>query len=129
VKNLVALNINDLQHILAQIKLAEEHMRLIGTGMDPREALASLVPNGLTPWGLRTTDGSYNNFQPNQVQFGSADELMTRATDPVWIDAGLNPRAFRATRTPVSKQAMPSCLAPSMTARRARFPTWSPTRP
>ena len=51
---MVALNINDLQHILAQIKIAEEHMRLIGTGMDPREALASLVPNGLTPWGLRT---------------------------------------------------------------------------
>ena len=89
---MVALNINDLQHILAQIKIAEEHMRLIGTGMDPREALASLVPNGLTPWGLRTVDGSYNNFQPNQVQFGSADELMTRATDPVWIDAGINPR-------------------------------------
>ena len=75
---MVHLNTNDLAHILEQIRIAEEHSRLIAEGVDPGVALSQLVTSPLIPYGLRTVDGSFNNFQPGMERFGSSDEVMTR---------------------------------------------------
>ena len=65
---------SDLEFILQQILIAEAH----AAGAD----LTTLVPNPFVPFGLRTVDGSLNNLFPGQEQFGAADELFPRMTDP-----------------------------------------------
>jgi Ca2+-binding RTX toxin-like protein len=84
------LNINDLVHILKQIKIAENH-----------SATGQLVDhlgnplNALTPYGLRTVNGEYNNLvTPTD---GSADQLMPRQTTPTWMTADANPRTGQQT--------------------------------
>lgn len=93
---MVALNLNDLAHILSQIQIAEEHNRRIyDLGLDPETAfngdpalgLAPLVSSPLLPFGLRTVDGSFNNFTPGRIHFGSSDQTMPRLLDPVFPDA------------------------------------------
>lgn len=81
---MVHLNTNDLAHILEQIRIAEEHSRLIAEGGNPGESLAQLVSSPLIPYGLRTVDGSFNNFQPDMERFGASDEAMTRLLTPVY---------------------------------------------
>ena len=39
------------------------------------------------PFGLRTVDGSFNNLVEGQENFGAADELFPRLTDPFFRDA------------------------------------------
>ena len=65
---------SDLEFILQQILIAEQH----AAGAD----LVSLLPNSLVPFGLRTVDGSFNNLIEGQEDFGAADELFPRLTDP-----------------------------------------------
>src|SRR5215475_6679424 len=65
---------SDLEFILQQIMIAERH----AAGED----LLSLLPNSLVPFGLRTIDGTFNNVIPGQENFGAADELFPRLTDP-----------------------------------------------
>ncbi|MBR0793517.1 hypothetical protein JQ631_30940, partial [Bradyrhizobium manausense] len=69
---------SDLEFILRQIKVAEAH----ADGAD----LMSLVPNVRAAIGLRTVDGSFNNLIDlngiNNTEFGAADNLFPRATDP-----------------------------------------------
>lgn len=89
---MVYLNTNDLAHILEQIRIAEEHSRLIAEGVDPGVALSQLVTSPLIPYGLRTVDGSFNNFQPGMERFGASDEVMTRLLTPVYNAAEANPR-------------------------------------
>ena len=81
---MVHLNTNDLAHILEQIRIAEDHSRLIAEGVDPGAALSQLVSSPLIPYGLRTVDGSFNNFQPGMERFGASDEVMTRLLTPVY---------------------------------------------
>ncbi|HEU0061918.1 MAG TPA: hypothetical protein VFR19_18700, partial [Hyphomicrobiaceae bacterium] len=69
---------SDLEFILQQILIAEQH----ADGVD----LLSLLPNSLVPFGLRTVDGSFNNLVPGQSEFGSADNLFPRLTDPSFRD-------------------------------------------
>ncbi|NOT40385.1 MAG: heme peroxidase, partial [Alphaproteobacteria bacterium] len=69
---------SDLQAILDSIKIAEGH----AAGAD----LLSLVPNYRSSVGLRTVDGSYNNLTPGQEDFGAADRVFPRMTDPNFID-------------------------------------------
>lgn len=83
------LDRNDLDFILKQIKIAEDHTALIEQGVDPRAALEQLVSSPLVPFGLRTVDGSFNNFQPGMVHFGSADEAMKRLLTPSFQAAEL----------------------------------------
>ncbi|HXE67920.1 MAG TPA: hypothetical protein VN523_01105, partial [Hyphomicrobiaceae bacterium] len=71
---MVAFIKSDLEFILQQIMIAEQH----ADGAD----LLSLLPNSLVPFGLRTVDGSFNNLVPGQSEFGSADNLFPRLTDP-----------------------------------------------
>lgn len=89
---MVHLNTNDLAHILEQIRIAEEHSRLMAEGVDPGVALSQLVTSPLIPYGLRTVDGSFNNFQPGMERFGASDEVMTRLLTPVYNAAEANPR-------------------------------------
>src|SRR4051812_1380800 len=80
----------DLKFILKQIKIAERHARtltpanpcgtLVGPGPDQ-------IPDRLTPYGLRTVDGSCNNLFPGRETFASADQTFPRVTKPVFQDA------------------------------------------
>src|SRR5215475_5433276 len=67
---------SDLEFILQQIMIAERH----AAGED----LLPLLPNSLVPFGLRTIVGTFNNVIPGQENFGAADELFPRLTDPVF---------------------------------------------
>ena len=69
---------SDLEFILQQILIAEQH----AAGAD----LTTLVPNAFVPFGLRTVDGSFNNLFPGNEDFGAADELFPRLTDPFFRD-------------------------------------------
>ena len=76
---------SDLAFILDQIKIAEHHS-LTATPADPCAGLLGTgpnqVPSPLIALGLRTIDGSCNNLQPGQAQFGAADQVFPRLTTP-----------------------------------------------
>ena len=82
---MLKLNINDLVHIMKQIKIAENHT---ATGQLVDHLGNPL--NALTPFGLRTVTGEFNNLVTQTG--GSADQLMPRQTTPVWNAAEANPR-------------------------------------
>ena len=93
---------SDLEFILQQILIAEQH----AAGAD----LTTLVPNSFVPFGLRTVDGSFNNLFPGNEEFGAADNLFPRLTDPVFRDAGGDDRPGRScpdrpSRTPTYGQS------------------------
>jgi Ca2+-binding RTX toxin-like protein len=81
---------SDLKFILAQIKIAERHaatqtpanpcLTIVGTGPDQ-------IPSPLVSKGLRTVDGSCNNLQPGQGNFGAADQLFPRIGGKNFRDA------------------------------------------
>ncbi|MBP0445888.1 hypothetical protein J8J14_14015 [Roseomonas sp. SSH11] len=90
---------HDLEFILKQIKIAEAHsagiplrdIRLDASGnvitdpnapADPNGAPA--VPTTLSPYGLRTVDGSYNNLVEGREEWGAADQPFPRITTPVY---------------------------------------------
>ena len=84
---MVKLTQHDLNFILDQIELAEEHNRLVQEeGMDPGEALRLLVDNPLLPNGLRTVDGSFNNLVPGRELWGASGEAFPRLTTPNWVN-------------------------------------------
>ncbi len=65
---------SDLDFVLQQIRIAEAHAGggdLLGPG-------ANQVGSPVLPFGLRTVDGSFNNLQPGQEDFGAADQLFPR---------------------------------------------------
>ena len=68
----------DLQFILDQIKIAEQHAN--GT------PLSTLIPDPHVPWGLRTVDGTYNNIVGGRELWGAADQAMPRLLDPSFRD-------------------------------------------
>src|SRR4051812_7552153 len=75
------VNLNDLNKILEQIKIAE---RSVATG----ESLVDIIGQdaALLPMGLRTVDGSYNHLLPGQSQVGAADENFVRLLTPVYLN-------------------------------------------
>ena len=90
---MVALVRHDLEFILRQIKIAEAHSA--GTPLteirvdldgnvttDPNAAPA--IPAPLSPYGLRTVDGSYNNLVAGREEWGAADTQFVRITAPVY---------------------------------------------
>ena len=90
---MVAIVKHDLDFILRQIKIAEAHsegrplteIRIDAGGnvtTDPTAQLA--VPTTLSPYGLRTVDGSYNNLMAGRDQWGAADNPFSRLTTPVY---------------------------------------------
>src|SRR5262249_29343031 len=50
-------------------------------------SLLDILPNVEVPWGLRTVDGTLNNIVPGQSEFGAADNVFPRLTDPVYRPA------------------------------------------
>ncbi len=85
-----SFNINqaDLEKILQQIKIAEAH----ATGTKSllqiiMETFGVSAANAvLMPVGLRTVDGSLNSLIPGQSEFGAADNLFPRLTDPMFLN-------------------------------------------
>ncbi|CAI8893376.1 serralysin [Pseudomonas jessenii] len=81
---------SDLNFILDQIKIAEAD----AAGQD----ILSLIPNIRAPLGLRTVDGSNNNLMNlngiNNTEFGAADNVFPRLTDPVFNPAEGVPADF-----------------------------------
>ncbi|AJQ47881.1 peroxidase family protein [Pseudomonas putida] len=81
---------SDLNFILAQIKIAEAD----AAGQD----ILSLIPNIRAPLGLRAVDGSNNNLMNlngiNNTQYGAADNVFPRVTDPVFNPAEGAPAGF-----------------------------------
>ena len=97
------INVDDLQYMLKQIKIAEATS--IGYTAAPKTILQSIIAAyggdaisaALLPAGLRTVDGSFNNlliaptgtfgtpgYNPGTSLFGAADTLFPRLTDPVF---------------------------------------------
>ncbi|MBK5401209.1 heme peroxidase [Pseudomonas sp. TH39(2020)] len=81
---------SDLNFILDQIKIAEAD----ANGQD----ILSLIPNIRAPLGLRAVDGSNNNLMNlngiNNTEFGAADNVFPRLTDPVFNPAEGAPAGF-----------------------------------
>ncbi|MGV5524927.1 peroxidase family protein [Pseudomonas sp. XP1] len=81
---------SDLNFILEQIKIAEAD----ANGAD----ILSLLPNIRAPLGLRAVDGSNNNLMNlngiNNTQYGAADNVFPRVTDPVFNPAEGAPAGF-----------------------------------
>src|SRR4051794_1078069 len=88
---------SDLAYILDQIKVAEHHAAtlspsnpcgtLVGPGPDQ-------LPDRVSPFGLRTVDGSCNNLFPGRDTFGAADRTFPRLTTPVFRLAEAVPAGF-----------------------------------
>ena len=91
------INVDDLNYILNQIKIAEATS--IGYNANPLSILDSIIATyggdansaALLPAGLRTVDGTFNNLRvaptatdPGTSQYGAADTLFPRLTDPVF---------------------------------------------
>ena len=69
---------SDLDFILQQIRIAEDHTAAGGT----REALVALVGDTQQPLGIRTVDGTFNNILPGQTDFGAADQPFNHLVTP-----------------------------------------------
>src|SRR3954471_8133546 len=87
----------DLHFIMKQIKIAERHSATL-TASNPCGTLvgpdANQIPDRLTPYGLRTVDGSCNNLFPSREKFAAADQPFPRLTSPVFRDAETSPPGF-----------------------------------
>jgi Ca2+-binding RTX toxin-like protein len=80
---MVTLVRNDVELILRQIKIAEQHAA--GT------PLADLIPDPELPWGLRTVDGTYNNLIPGRENWGAADQPFPQLLESNFRIAEPNP--------------------------------------
>src|SRR5690349_5759251 len=87
----------DLHFIMKQIKIAEHHSATL-TASNPCGTLVGpgpdQIPDRLTPYGLRTVDGSCNNLFATRERFGAADELFPRLATPNFKDADPVPAGF-----------------------------------
>ncbi|RDI61746.1 peroxidase family protein, partial [Microvirga subterranea] len=101
---------HDLEFILKQIKIAEAHsagtplteIRVDAQGNitnDPNAPLAISTP--LSPYGLRTVDGSYNNLVAGREEWGASDTPFPQITDPYWRNEGDDQIVFGTPQNPV----------------------------
>ena len=89
---------SDLEFILKQIKISEDHALYVQSdGADGRplfgpslNANTASIPSYNIAWGVRTVDGSYNHLLPGQEQWGAADrefpELMPPEFRTIMVD-------------------------------------------
>ncbi|MBR0906613.1 peroxidase family protein [Bradyrhizobium liaoningense] len=82
---------SDLEFILEQIKVAEQHALFVQSGGAQGKPLFG--PNGSIPaynlsMGLRTVDGSYNHLLPGQEQWGAAGNQFPTLLDPFYRPSG-----------------------------------------
>ncbi|VVS97187.1 peroxidase family protein [Rhizobium sp. EC-SD404] len=114
---MVKLVQHDLEFILKQIKISEAHSAAIDANDTPADIAAKLsalvngaggtpggvvgqAQAGLMPFGLRTVDGSFNNFTPGGELLGSSGQMMDRLLDPVFRPAEGSPAGLHAPGTP-----------------------------
>src|SRR3954463_10210256 len=87
----------DLHFIMKQIKIAERHSATL-TASNPCGTLVGpgpdQIPDRLTPYGLRTVDGSCNNLFPARERFAASDELFPRLGAKSFRDADPIPPGF-----------------------------------
>ncbi|MBL4919381.1 peroxidase family protein [Szabonella alba] len=101
---------SDLDFILAQIKVSEEHADYVAgvSGARPLFGVNGIIPASNISWGLRTVDGSFNNLIPGRTNWGAADQPFPELLDPVYRDAEtFDPDG------PGGSPAMPTSYAPS----------------
>src|SRR3954462_5473609 len=95
----------DLHFIMKQIKIAEPHSATL-TASNPCGTLVGpgpdQVPDRLTPYGLRTVDGSCNTLSPGRERFAASDELFPRLAAKSFRDADPIPAPFPGAGTPTS---------------------------
>ena len=105
--NNFVINAADLEYVLKQIKIAEATSAGYTPDVAPvsilqaiMDAYAVTAANATQmPAGLRTVDGSFNNlygapsgipgtpgYDPGTSEFGAADTLFPRLTDPVYFN-------------------------------------------
>lgn len=89
---------HDLEFILKQIKIAEANstahsgdsakklteIRVDADGNVVAEGGTLAVPTPLSPYGLRTVDGGYNNLVDGRNEWGGSDTPFEHVTDPYW---------------------------------------------
>jgi Ca2+-binding RTX toxin-like protein len=88
------INQSDLEFILKQIKIGEDTSIAYTPTTAPvsiQQAIMnayglSAADAALAPFGLRTVDGTFNNLLPGQNNFGAADTLFPRLTNPVFLN-------------------------------------------
>jgi hypothetical protein len=85
------VNLDDLNFILKQIKIAEASTNPVTGAI---ENLPALVGSPLLPYGLRTVDGTWNSLLPGYERFGSADNVMPRLVDGTFRAAEGRPVNF-----------------------------------
>src|SRR3954469_15929604 len=91
----------DLAFILKQIKISEHHSQALLDNPDATDPCFGLVgpgpnqvPDRLTPYGLRTVDGSCNNLFPGREHYAASDELFPRLGAKNFRDADPIPSPF-----------------------------------
>ena len=109
---MVAYIRSDLEFILAQIKIAEDHALyeqsggtlgkpLFGVGSSGQ---AASIPTYNLSWGLRTVDGSLNHLLPGQEHWGASDgqfpELVPAEYRTVMVTPPGSPTPVPVTYTP-----------------------------
>ena len=105
---MVSLVKHDLEFILKQIKIAEEH----AAGGDLRKLVAEaggLDPNAATtptqafllPYGLRTVDGTYNNLVEGRETWGAADQPFPEMSSPQYVNEQDDAQMFGTPANPV----------------------------
>ena len=70
----LAFDMEDIQFILDQIEIAEQHAAATDPLNPTCDPLREILPNLSAMLGLRTVDGSCNSLIPGQDNFGKADE-------------------------------------------------------
>ncbi len=78
---------HDLEFILKQIKIAENH---VASGYTTYNDAQGKPIGNLVPYGLRTVSGEYNNL--SNITNGSADQFFPRLLTPSFDAADPNPR-------------------------------------
>ncbi|MCF1708597.1 hypothetical protein L0V05_07175 [Tabrizicola sp. J26] len=71
---MVKYNRADLDFILDQIKISEDHTAAINAGGDPQASLVALVGDTQQMLGIRTISGIYNNLLPGNETYGAVDQ-------------------------------------------------------
>ena len=88
------INTADLQFIMKQIVIAEDASEAYTADTPTKSITQSIMDTyGMTaadaqmaPYGLRTVDGRDNSLVPGQRDFGAADTMFLRLTDPAYTN-------------------------------------------
>lgn len=86
------LSRTDLNFLIDQIVIAEGDSAAQRNGNFG--ALPGLVGDPILWFGLRNVNGTYNNLEPGQSEFGSADRVFPRALTPQFINGESVPVGF-----------------------------------